>query len=56
MKRGVRVVNENSGLIMVSGIRGMPGPIWERRRGQAWERLSARVPEVTRLGCTPPAR
>lgn len=35
MKRGVRVVNENSGLIMVHGIQEMPGPVWERR-GQAW--------------------
>lgn len=35
-KRGVRVVNENSGLITVYGIQEMPGPVWERRRGQVW--------------------
>ena len=47
MERGVRVVNQNNGFLMVDGIQEMPEPFRERRRAQAWE--------GTRLGRTPPA-
>lgn len=47
MERGVRVVNQNSGFLMVDGIQEMREPFRDRKRARAWE--------GTRLGCSPPA-
>lgn len=46
-------MNQNNGLLLVDRIQETPAPVRERRRTQAWERLSAEVSEGTRLGPQP---